>query len=61
VARGRARAAATAARWQTVEPRGGVARAREGQGGEARAVARLGRRVEAKAAGGSAGEELEQR
>jgi hypothetical protein len=40
--RGRARAAAAVARWRTAEPRGGVARAREGQGGGARAVARLG-------------------
>jgi hypothetical protein len=40
--RGRAQAAAVAARWRTVEPRGGVARAREGQGGGARAVLGLG-------------------
>jgi hypothetical protein len=47
--------AAAAARWRTAEPRGGVARALEGQGGGARAVAGL----EAKAVGGGAGEELE--
>jgi hypothetical protein len=41
-ARGHARAAAAAARWRTAEPRGGVARAREGQGGGARAVLGLG-------------------
>jgi hypothetical protein len=38
--RGRARAfAMPVVRWRAAEPRGGVARAREGQGGGARAVA----------------------
>jgi hypothetical protein len=38
VARGHAQAAAATVRWRTAEPRGGVARARESQGGGARAV-----------------------
>jgi hypothetical protein len=39
---GHARAAAAVVRWRMAEPRGGVACAREGQGGEARAVLGLG-------------------